>query len=188
MNELTQDALYRLAAALSTEGTGDQSVVDVLQVLKNRKTHGGYGATFDEMLTRKDQFAGVTHERDGRAFLNIRNIEQAARWAGVSTDTIKSYSKAILNPELRANAEKHVGRALEFRASPQNYKLLKNTAWRGGRNDNQFLTGPEDPQLPKPKLKPKPTVPTVKPKPKTFNPLSILGKAYKSTNPGQYIF
>jgi len=38
------------------------------------------------------------------------------------------------------------------------------------------------------KPKPKPTVPTVKPKPKTFNPLSILGKAYKSTNPGQYIF
>ncbi len=38
------------------------------------------------------------------------------------------------------------------------------------------------------KPEPKPTVPTVKPKPKTFNPLSILGKAYKGTNPGQYIF
>ena len=147
----------RNAAALSTEATGEQSVSDVFHVVKNRIKHGGYGSSYDDLWTRgKDggpiQFEGP-QKRGYEAFLNIRTLEDASRWSGTSIPVLKSYIKAITDPTMQRSSAAHVGRALEFRGSPQNHMKLPNTAWRGGAHDNQFLIGPDDPQLPKPKIK-----------------------------------
>ena len=157
MNVMPEQApspqLIRNAAALSTEATGEQSVVDVFHVMRNRIKHGGYGRSYDDLWTRgmnggPIQFEGVTGKRSGAEFLNIRTLEDASRWSGTDPNTLKSYIKALTDPTLQRNAANHVGRALEFRGSPKNHMKLKNTAWRGTDNDNQFLIGPEDPQLP----------------------------------------
>jgi len=165
--------MIRNAAALATEAGSDktgQAAVDVFHVLKNRLKHGGYGNSFDELWTRgmnggPIQFEGVTGKRSGSAFLNIRTLEEASRWSGYSIPVLRTLLGALTNPTMQQKSASHVGRALEFRGSPKNLgKSLKNTAWRGTDNDNQFLTGPKDPMLSLalynkilPKTKPTPT-------------------------------
>ena len=144
--------MIRNAAALATEATGDQSVSDVFHVVKNRLKHGGYGNSFDELWTRgmnggPIQFEGPA-KRGYAAFLNIRTLEDAVKWSGTSASVLNSYIKTLGDPTMQQKSAAHVGRALEFRASPKNLgKKLKNTAWRGTDNDNQFLTGSKDPLL-----------------------------------------
>ena len=81
------------------------------------------------------------------AFLNIRTLEDAVKWSGTSASVLNSYIKTLGDPTMQQKSATHVGRALEFRGSPQNHMKLENTAWRGTRNDNQFLIGPKDPML-----------------------------------------
>jgi hypothetical protein len=161
MNVMPEQApspqLIRNAAALATEAGSDktgQAAVDVFHVVKNRLKHGGYGNSFDELWTRgmkqgeTIQFEGVTGKRSGSAFLNIRTLEDASRWSGYSIPVLRTLIGALTDPTMQQKSAAHVGRALEFRGSPKNHMKLKNTAWRGTDNDNQFLIGPEDPQLP----------------------------------------
>ena len=93
------------------------------------------------------QFEGVTGKRSGSAFLNIRTLEEASRWSGYSIPVLRTLLGALTNPTMQQKSAAHVGRALEFRGSPKNHMKLENTAWRGTDNDNQFLTGSEDPLL-----------------------------------------
>lgn len=171
----------RRAALLATEGTGEQSVSDINQVLKNRLKHGGYGKDFDSMAVRPRQFAGI-QDRGTKRFLNIRTWDDAARYTGTSVPILKTYHNAVTDPKMQMQSLKHVGGALEFRASEENYMPLPNTSQRlrgqpGGSLHNQFLTGPDDPHI---KISiPKPT--PVKPKTKIeksnwWDPLKIFGK------------
>ena len=161
MNVMPEQApspqIIRNAAALATEAGSDktgQAAVDVFHVVKNRLKHGGYGNSFDELWTRgmkqgeTIQFEGVTGKRSGSAFLNIRTLEDASRWSGYSIPVLRTLIGALTDPTMQQKSAAHVGRALEFRGSPKNHMKLENTAWRGTDNDNQFLIGPEDPQLP----------------------------------------
>ena len=130
-NPTPQD--IRNAAALATEATGDQSVSDVFHVVKNRLKHGGYGNSFDELWTRgmnggPIQFEGPA-KRGYTAFLNIRTLEDAVKWSGTSASVLNSYIKTLGDPTMQQKSAAHVGRALEFRASPKNLELqrLENT-------------------------------------------------------------
>ncbi len=156
MDDAITPQMIRNAAALATEAGSDptgQAAVDVFHVVKNRLKHGGYGNSFDELWTRgmnggPIQFEGVTGKRSGSAFLNIRTLEEASRWSGYSIPVLRTLLGALTNPTMQQKSAAHVGRALEFRGSPKNLgKTLENTAWRGTDNDNQFLTGSEDPLL-----------------------------------------
>lgn len=170
--------MYRIAAALSTEGSGSQSTVDMMQVVVNRKATGRYGATYTDILSagtggNNVAFQGVWVRPGGpKAFRKINTLEDAAKWSGQSKSSLLRIISDIQNPTLQQNAAKFVGGALEFRASPQNNPngRLPGTAWRGGRGDNQFLVDPSrgDPlrkegaapfRLPKPIPKAKPRVP-----------------------------
>lgn len=139
--------MYRIAAALSTEGSGAQSTVDMMQVVVNRKASGRYGATYTDILAagtggRNVAFQGVWKRPGGpKGFRKIETLEDAAKWSGQSKGTLLKIIENIQNPTLQANAAKFVGGAFDFRASPQNNKngRLPGTAWRGGANDNQFL-------------------------------------------------
>jgi len=142
--------MYRIAAALSTEGSGSQSTVDMMQVVVNRKATGKYGATYTEILAagesvNRSQFQGVWKRPGGpKEFRKIQTLEDAAKWSGQSKDSLLKIISDIQNPSLQANSAKFVGGALEFRASPSNNPngRLPGTAWRGGLGDNQFLTDP----------------------------------------------
>ena len=144
----------RIAAALVTEGGGGTAATDILQVAANRLAHGGYGSTYTDIFAADRQFQGVfDNPRGGQAgFRRIQSIADAAAWAGVSEDVIKSRIKDMRNAELRADSAEFVGGALEFRAAPSYYKqkgLVRgemgadgrfyNSTWRGGAGDNQFL-------------------------------------------------
>lgn len=142
--------MYRIAAALSTEGSGPQSTVDMMQVVVNRKASGRYGSTYTEILSagtggKNVAFEGVWKRPGGpKAFRKIQTLEDAVRWSGQSKATLLRIISDIQNPTLQANSAKFVGGAFEFRASPQNNPngRLPGTAWRGGAGDNQFLTDP----------------------------------------------
>ena len=148
--ESNSPEMYRIAAALSTEGSGSQSTVDMMQVVVNRKATGKYGATYTEILAagesvNRSQFQGVWKRPGGpKAFRKIQTLEDAAKWSGQSKDSLLKIIRDIQNPTLQANSAKFVGGALEFRASPPNNPngRLPGTAWRGGPGDNQFLTDP----------------------------------------------
>jgi len=135
--------MYRIAAALSTEGSGAQSTVDMMQVVVNRKASGKYGATYTDILAAPGQFEGV-FKRNTKNFRKIQTLDDASKWSGQSNQTLLKIISDIQNTALQANAAKFVGGALEFRASPQNNKngRLPGTAWRGGAGDNQFLVDP----------------------------------------------
>lgn len=154
--------MYRIAAALSTEGSGSQSTVDMMQVVVNRKATGKYGATYTDILAagesvNRSQFQGVWKRPGGpKAFRKIQTLEDAAKWSGQSKDSLLKIIRDIQNPTLQANSAKFVGGALEFRAQPGYYKkygLVRgemgsdgrfyNSAWRGGPGDNQFLKDPK---------------------------------------------
>jgi len=140
--------MYRIAAALSTEGSGPQSTVDMMQVVVNRKASGRYGKTYTEILSagtggKNVAFEGVWKRPGGPgAFRKIQTIEDAVRWSGQSKSALLRIISDIQNPTLQANSAKFVGGAFDFRASPQNNPSgrLPGTAWRGGAGDNQFLT------------------------------------------------
>lgn len=142
--------MYRIAAALSTEGSGPQSTVDMMQVVVNRKASGRYGATYTDVLSagtggKNVAFEGVWKRPGGpRTFRQIQTLEDAAKWSGQSKETLLRIISDIQNPTLQANSAKFVGGAFDFRASPQNNPngRLPGTAWRGGAGDNQFLTDP----------------------------------------------
>jgi murein DD-endopeptidase MepM/ murein hydrolase activator NlpD len=139
--------MYRIAAALSTEGSGAQSTVDMMQVIVNRKASGRYGSTYTDILAagesvERSHFQGVWKRPGGpKGFRKIETLEDAAKWSGQSKGTLLKIIENIQNPTLQANSAKFVGGAFEFRASPQNNKngRLPGTAWRGGAGDNQFL-------------------------------------------------
>jgi murein DD-endopeptidase MepM/ murein hydrolase activator NlpD len=142
--------MYRIAAALVTEGSGPQSTVDMMQVVVNRKASGRYGATYTDILSagtggKNVAFEGVWKRPGGpKAFRQIQTLEDAAKWSGQSKATLLRIISDIQNPTLQANSAKFVGGAFDFRASPQNNPngRLPGTAWRGGAGDNQFLTDP----------------------------------------------
>ena len=153
----------RIAAALVTEGGGGTAATDILQVAANRLAHGGYGSTYTDIFAADRQFQGVfDNPRGGQAgFRRIQSIADAAAWAGVSEDVIKSRIKDMRNAELRADSAEFVGGALEFRAAPGYYKQkglvpgemgsdgrFYNSTWRGGSGDNQYLKdASKDPML-----------------------------------------
>jgi hypothetical protein len=164
---------------------------------QNRIKHGGYGGSYDELWTRgmhggPIQFEGP-QKRGYKAFLNIKTLEDASKWSGTSIPVLKSYIKAITDPEMQRNSAAHVGRALEFRGSPKTLgRRLPNTVWRGTDHDNQFLTGPDDPQLSKPAverlsdaltikygIKPEPVKPLTITKTKKSDPLQNLFKLFR---------
>ena len=148
--------MYRIAAALSTEGSGKQSVVDMMQVVANRKAMG-YGKTYTAILSGKGQFEGVEKKGVG-GFLKIQTLEDASRWSGQSKNALLGIIKNIQDPALQANAAKHVGGALQFRGSPATVRAVNSdsnpnnniqadangripgSSWRGGNGDNQFIT------------------------------------------------
>ena len=150
--------MYRIAAALSTEGSGANSVVDIMQVVVNRKASGRYGKTFTDILAagrsvNSCQFQGVWKRPGGpNAFRKIQTLEDASRWSGQSQNALLGIIKNIQDPSLQANSANHVGGALEFRAAPGYYKRFGlvagemgpdgrfyNSSWRGGPGDNQYL-------------------------------------------------
>ena len=145
--------MYRIAAALSTEGSGAQSSVDMMQVVVNRKASGKYGSSYTEILSRPSQFEGVEKKGVG-GFKKIQTLQEASKWSGQSEATLLRIIGDIQNPSLQSSAAKYVGGAMEFRAAPQYY--LKNglvsgmgpdgrfygSGWRGGAGDNQFLKDP----------------------------------------------
>ena len=149
--------MYRIAAALSTEGSGAQSTVDMMQVVVNRKASGKYGSSYTEILSRPSQFEGV--EKKGVAgFKKIQTLQDASKWSGQSEATLLGIIKNIQDPSLQKSSAQYVGGAFEFRAAPGYYtanngaKLIKGqmgpdgrfygSGWRGGPGDNQFLKDP----------------------------------------------
>ena len=155
--------MYRIAAALTTEGRAGQSAADIMQVVVNRKASGKYGANYTDILAAPGQFAGV-FKRDTKKFRNIQTLDDAAKWSGQSKATLLGVMRDIQDPAKQASAAKHVKGALEFRAAPQYYLksgLVRgemgpngrfyNSSWRGSSGDNQFLQqSGKDPMLPGP--------------------------------------
>lgn len=153
----------RIAAALVTEGGGGTAATDILQVAANRIASGRYQSNYTDVFAADGQFQGVFDNPRGgtQGFRNIKNIADAAAWAGVSEDVIKSRIADMRNPQLRADSAQFVGGALEFRAAPNYYTsrgLVRgemgsdgrfyNSSWRGGAGDNQFLKDPnKDPMI-----------------------------------------
>ena len=149
--------MFRIAAALSTEGSGKQSVVDMMQVVVNRKAMGTYGNTYTDILAAPDQFEGVK-KKGYDSFTKIQTLEDASKWSGQSQDALLEIIKNIQDQSLQANAAKFVGGALEFRGSPATVRSVNSdsdpnnnieadasgripgTVWRGGSGDNQFIT------------------------------------------------
>lgn len=148
--------MYRIAAALSTEGSGKQSVVDMMQVVVNRKAMG-YGKTYTAILAGRGQFAGVENKGTS-GFLKIQTLEDASRWSGQSKNSLLGIIKNIQDPGLQSNAARFVGGALQFRGSPATVRAVNSdsnpnnniqadangripgSVWRGGNGDNQFIT------------------------------------------------
>lgn len=194
--------MYRIAAALSTEGASGQSAADMMQVVVNRKATGRYGKTFTDILAAPGQFEGVA-KKGTSAFRKIQTLDQASKWSGVSKDTLLKYIKDIQNPSYQQNAAKHVGGALEFRAAPQyylKYGLVRGemgpdgrfygSSWRGGSGDNQFLTDPVRdksrirPEGPAPFNLPAPVPPTSR---STPTPPRGTTQLIPQTGPGGFI-
>lgn len=98
--------MFRIAAALSTEGTGSQSTVDIMQVLVNRKAFSG--GSYTQLLSQPGQFKGVENKGVGK-FRKIQTLKDASKWSGVSESTLLGIIKDIKNPSLQSSAAKHVG-------------------------------------------------------------------------------
>lgn len=156
--------MYRIAAALSTEGSGAQSTVDMMQVVVNRKASSP-GSSYTQLLSAPSQFEGVGKRPAGvTGFRKIETLQDASKWSGQSEATLLGIIKNIQDPSLQANAAKFVGGTREFRAQPGYYlkeglvpgKMgpdgrFYGSSWRGGPGDNQFLT---DPVLDKSRINP----------------------------------
>ena len=149
--------MYRIAAALTTEGNSDQGYADMLQVVANRVASRGYGSTYTEVLGAPGQFAGV-YKRGLSSFKRIQTLDDASRWSGQSKATLLKVIKLTLDPARQASAASFVGGALEFRGSPATVRAVNSdsdprnniqadangripgTVWRGSNQDNQFIT------------------------------------------------
>jgi len=138
--------MYRIAAALSTEGSGAQSTVDMMQVVVNRKA-SKKDATYTDILAagtggKNVAFEGVWKRPGGpQAFRKIQTLDDAAKWSGQSKSALLGIIQNIQDPTLQSKAATFVGGATEFRGSPPNIGVrYPGTSWRGGRGDNQFLT------------------------------------------------
>ena len=156
--------MYRIAAALTTEGNTDQGYADMLQVVANRVAHPGYGSSYTEVLAAGNatnpQFAGVW-DKGVAAFKSIRSLGEASAWSGQSEATLLKVISLMTDPARQASAASFVKGALEFRGSPQNVKgnpriaadaegFIPGSVWRGTAQDNQFLMDPSkgDPLMP----------------------------------------
>jgi hypothetical protein len=150
---------YRIAAALVTEGGSGLDATDILQVAANRIQSGKYGKSYTDVFAQPGQFQGV-FDRGIDNYKNIKTKEDAAKFAGVSTQEIDKRLSSIRDPSLRAQSAEFVQGALEFRASPFYYQkegLVRgemdasgkfyNSKWRGTSGSNQFLIGPKDPKI-----------------------------------------
>jgi murein DD-endopeptidase MepM/ murein hydrolase activator NlpD len=149
--------MFRIAAALSTEGSGKQSVADMMQVVVNRKAMGTYGNTYTDILAASGQFEGV-QKRGSGGFRKIQTLEDASKWSGQSQAALLGIIKNIQDQSLQASAAKFVAGALEFRGSPATVRSVNSdsnprnniqsdssgripgSVWRGGNGDNQFIT------------------------------------------------
>ncbi len=148
----------RIAAALVTEGAGGTAATDILQVAANRMATGKY-KDYTDVFAAERQFQGVFDNPRGgtEGYRKIKTVADAAAWAGVSEEVIKSRIADMRNPELRADSAKFIKGAQQFRAAPR-YYLEKglvpgemgsdgrfyDSSWRGGSGDNQFFTTPGD--------------------------------------------
>jgi len=152
--------MYRIAAALTTEGNSDQGYADMMQVVANRVASPGYGSSYTEVLAagtaENPQFAGVW-KRGAAAFKSIRSLGEASAWSGQSQATLLKVISLMTDPARQASAAKFVGGALEFRGSPATVRGVNNdnnpknniqadrngiipgTVWRGTDQDNQFI-------------------------------------------------
>lgn len=180
--------MYRIAAALTTEGSSDQGYADMLQVVANRVAHPGYGTNYTDVLGAPGQFQGV-YTRGSGAFKSIRTLGQASAWSGQSQATLLKVISLLSDPKRQASAAKFVGGALEFRGSPATVRavnsdgnpnnniqadangIIPGSVWRGTNQDNQFLVDPsKDPMLGGPASlnlpKPQPQAPPPKTPPK----------------------
>ena len=149
--------MYRIAAALTTEGNSDQGYADMMQVLANRKAMGyAGGGSYTDILTAGTggldvAFAGVWNRPGGpQGLRNIRTLSDAARWAGISEAAILEVISLMTDPARQSSASSFVKGAVEFRASPQNVKgnpnieadangFIAGSVWRGTASDNQFI-------------------------------------------------
>ena len=152
--------MYRIAAALTTEGNSDQGYADMMQVVANRVASPGYGSSYTEVLAAgtaaKPQFAGVW-KRGAAAFKSIRSLGEASAWSGQSQATLLKVISLMTDPARQASAASFVGGALEFRGSPATVRevnsdddpknniqadrngIIPGTVWRGTNQDNQFI-------------------------------------------------
>ena len=148
--------MYRIAAALTTEGNSDQGYADMLQVVANRVATPGYGNNYTDVLGAPGQFAGV-YKRGLAAFKSIRSLGEASAWSGQSQATLLKVISLMTDPARQASAASFVGGALEFRGSPATVRevnsdsnpnnniqadrngIIPGTVWRGTNQDNQFI-------------------------------------------------
>jgi len=152
--------MYRIAAALSTEGTSDQGYADMMQVVANRKAMGfAGGGSYTDILTagtggNNVAFAGVWDRPGGPSgFRRIQTLSDASKWSGQSEGTLLKIISLMTDPARQASAASFVGGATEFKGSPQNVKgnpniaadangFIPGTVWRGTKFDNQFQVDP----------------------------------------------
>ena len=148
--------MYRIAAALTTEGNSDQGYADMMQVVANRVASPGYGNSYTEVLGAPGQFAGV-YKRGLASFKSIRSLGEASAWSGQSQATLLKVISLMTDPARQASAASFVGGALEFRGSPATVRsvnsdsnpnnniqadrngIIPGTVWRGTDQDNQFI-------------------------------------------------
>lgn len=152
--------MYRIAAALSTEGTSDQGYADMMQVVANRKAMGfAGGGSYTDILAagtggNNVAFAGVWDRPGGPSgFRRIQTLSDASKWSGQSEGTLLKIISLMTDPARQASAASFVGGATEFKGSPQNVKgnpniaadangFIPGTVWRGTKFDNQFQVDP----------------------------------------------
>ena len=186
--------MYRIAAALTTEGNSDQGYADMLQVVANRVASPGYGSNYTDVLGAPGQFQGV-YTRGSAAFKSIRSLGEASAWSGQSQATLLKVISLLSDPKRQASAASFVGGALEFRGSPATVRavnsdgdpsnniqanadgIIPGSVWRGTNQDNQFLvdpskdpmiSGPASLNLPKPQAPPAAKPPPPPPPPSRF--------------------
>ena len=165
--------LYRIAAAMVTEGAGGTATTDIMQVLANRKASGRYTGykgdnSYTGLLAADGQFQGV-YDRGQDRFVAIQTAEEAAEFANTTVEEIQSRIDDLTNPQYVKDSAEFVKGAMEFRGSPDSVRKVntdkdkdgnlytKNdieeigttgripeSIWRGGDGDNQFLIGPRD--------------------------------------------
>ena len=152
--------MYRIAAALSTEGSSDQGYADMMQVVANRKAMGfAGGGSYTDILAagtggNNVAFAGVWDRPGGPSgFRRIQTLSDASKWSGQSEGTLLKIISLMTDPARQASAASFVGGATEFKGSPQNVKgnpniaadangFIPGTVWRGTKFDNQFQVDP----------------------------------------------